>query len=243
MSLSNKKNKAVFQSIHQPSIVEQIIDTFKEAILNGELRPGQRLPSELDLAEQLGVGRSAIREAMKIMEALGVVTIKQGSGTFIVDKPSPKMLNPLVFAIMLEAGMAMDFYELRYSTQVSYCELAAQKATAEDWERIQHAAEALEAFIQKSGFDRTEFCNLDLDFHVAIMEATHNPLILRIGRTVEELFFTSIHISLSGSGNVVNHHRLIMEAMRDGSPLKIRDAVAHSIQYWKEELETHSTDE
>ena len=136
MAAAQKRKSFEFQSIHQPSVVEQIIETFKEYILRGELRPGQRLPSELELTQQLGVGRSAVREAMKVLEALGVVNIRQGDGTYIADKPSPKLLNPLMFAIMLEAGMAIEFYELRLSTQIGYCELAAQKANENDWVKL-----------------------------------------------------------------------------------------------------------
>jgi GntR family transcriptional repressor for pyruvate dehydrogenase complex len=232
----NKKDFA-FHSIHQPSVVEQIIETFKTHIMKGELRPGQRLPSETELSQQLGVGRSAVREAMKILEAMGVVTIQQGNGTFISDKPSSKLLNPLMFAIMLEAGMALEFYELRYTTQVGYCELAAEKATEADWQAIETAATALEKYVENPDYDFKTLCDLDLQFHYAILDATHNPLIIKIGRTVEELFFNSFYTSMSGSGNIVRHHQIIMNGLRDGSPQAIRQAVATSLDYWKKEVE------
>lgn len=226
-----------FQSIHQPSVVEQIIETFKEYILRGELRPGQRLPSELDLCQQLGVGRSAVREAMKVLEAMGVVVIRQGDGTYVADKPSSKILNPLMFAIMLESNSSREFYELRYTTQVGYCELAAQKATKDDWALIERTAAELEQYVERPDHDHKTLCDLDLTFHVAILNATHNPLVIKIGRTVEELFFNSIYTSMSGSGNIVKHHQIIIAALRDGDPLHIRRAVAISLDYWREEVE------
>lgn len=226
-----------FRSIQQPSVVEQIIETFKQSIMSGELVPGQRLPSELELSQQLGVGRSAVREAMKILEAMGAVTIQQGNGTFIAEKPSSKLLNPLMFAIMLETGVASEFYELRYSTQVSYCELAAQKATDDDWEKIEQAATALENFVKKPEHDTQILADLDFAFHAVILEATHNPLVQKIGLTVEELFFRSFYKSMSGSGNIVRHHHLIIDALRDGNPLRIREAVATSLEYWKDEVQ------
>ena len=237
MTSSSQRDSFEFRSIHQPSVVEQIIESVKQAIMRGELRRGQRLPSELELSQQLGVGRSAVREAMKILEAMGVVVIQQGSGTFIADKPSSKLLNPLMFAIMLEAGMALEFYELRYTTQVGYCELAAEKATDEDWERIEAARKYLEGYVKRPEIDPQTLCDLDLAFHAAILEATHNPLIMKIGLTVEELFFNSIYTSMSGSGNIVKHHQILVEALRDGSPATIRAAVATSLDYWRVEVE------
>ena len=148
-----------------------------------------------------------------------------------------------MFAIMLEAGMALEFYELRYTTQVGYCELAAQKATARDWEHIRAAAKAIEDYAQQADSDHQTLCDLDLDFHFAILNATHSPLIIKIGRTVEELFFNSIYTSMSGSGNIVRHHEILMEALENGDPTVIRDAVATSLAYWKEEVERQADEE
>ena len=74
-----------------------------------------------------------------MLEALGVVDIKRGDGTYIVDRPSPALLSPLVFAIMLEAGMGSELLELRVIIEVGYCQLAAEKATPEDWQKIEVA--------------------------------------------------------------------------------------------------------
>ena len=98
-----------FQTLTRPKAVEDIVETFKQAIIHGDLQPGQRLPSEAELSQQLGVGRGTVREAMKMLEALGVVNIKRGDGTYITDKPSPTLLSPLMFAIMLEPRTSDPF--------------------------------------------------------------------------------------------------------------------------------------
>ncbi|MCB0029503.1 MAG: FadR family transcriptional regulator, partial [Anaerolineales bacterium] len=126
-------NGATFEPLKRPNAVEDIINTFKEAILHGQLKPGQRLPSEAELCEQLGVGRGTIREAMKMLRALGVVKIQQGDGTYIADKPTASALNPLVFALLLETGSGTDLLELRALLEIGGYQLAAQKAAAEDW--------------------------------------------------------------------------------------------------------------
>lgn len=231
-----------FQTIKRPSVVEEIIESFKQALIHGELRPGQRLPSEAELAQQLGVGRTALREAMKMLEALGVVNIQQGDGTHIVDEPSPSLLNPLVFAIMLEAGMGAELLELRSLVQVGYCQLAAQKATPEDLERVAEAAQAWESYARRTDRDVDRLTELDLDFHYAILYATHSPLVIKIGRTVEELFFASIRSTVSKIEGLewgIEGHRHILQAIRDGDPEAVRQAVVASLDYWGKEVSVH----
>ncbi|NDJ75817.1 MAG: FadR family transcriptional regulator [Chloroflexi bacterium] len=229
-----------FRSIQQASVVDQIIETFKHALINGELKPGQRLPSEAELVQQFGVGRSAIREAMKILQALGVVRIQQGNGTYIVDEPTPSILDPLIFALLLETAMSDDLVELRRLFEIGYCELAAQHATEGDWEAIKQAAVALEEYTAQPNPEVEILARLDLAFHHTILKASHNPLVLRLGQAIEELFFASMRNTYLAVNDNLDYatkfHREIMHALHDGNPEKIRAAVEGSLVYWREEV-------
>ncbi len=227
---------STFQTLTRPNAVDDIVDVFKQAIIRGDLHPGQRLPSEAELREQLGVGRGTVREAMKMLEALGVVDIKRGDGTYIVDKPSSALLSPLVFAIMLEAGMGSELLELRSIIEVGYCQLAAEKATPEDWQRIETAQLAFEDYARSPDWQVDELARRDLDFHYAILDATHNPLLIKIGRTVEELFFASMRGTLlkifDTAHNVehsINIHCHLMDTLRQGDLQAISDSVNESL--------------
>lgn len=230
-----KRNSSItFHAIQQPSVVELIIENVKQALIRGELHSGDRLPSETELAEQLGVGRSAVREAMKVLEAIGVVNIRRGDGTYIVEQASDALLSPLVFAVMLEAGMTTELFELRFLIQVGYTQLAAENATPEDFARIETAAQALEVYNSQERLDVDRATELDLAFHFAVMEATHNPLVIKIGRAVEELFFSSIQSALLSSLYWAHEsHRRIIQAMHGGDPKDIREAVDFSLVRWK----------
>jgi GntR family transcriptional repressor for pyruvate dehydrogenase complex len=234
-----KENVSPFHTINRPSMVEAIIQSFEHALVHGDLTPGQRLPSESELMQTLGVGRTALREAMKKLEALGVVRIQQGDGTYLADKPSPSQLNPLVFALLLESKTGNELLELRLMVQAGYCQLAAQKASSEDWERIEEAAAAWECYGGEPGRDIDRLTDLDLAFHFAILEATHNPLVIRIGRTVEELFIASIKATVSKAAGLqwgIGGHRRLIGALRSGEPDAIRKAVAQGLAYWGEEV-------
>src|SRR5665647_750365 len=86
------------------SVVNQVLDKFKEALIYKELKPGDRLPSESELSSNLGVGKSSIREAIKMLQVVGVVESRQGEGTFICNILKNDSLNPLVFQLIFEQG-------------------------------------------------------------------------------------------------------------------------------------------
>lgn len=236
------KQAIVFQSIQQPTVVDQIIEIIKDALIQGELSSGQKLPSEPELARQLGVGRSAVREALKVLQAIGVVESRRGSGTYIVDEPSARLLNPLSFAIMLGTDVSSELIELRVMIEIGYCELAASQATDEDLKDIEQTAKSLEASFA-DGIGHEKLAHLDLEFHYAILEATHNPLVQKIGRTVEELFFSSIRDTFREPDNVkqaIRAHNDIIQALRSRDLQQIRTAIVNSLNNtpWKDEVKT-----
>ncbi len=209
--------------------------------MRGELSPGQKLPSEPELARQLGVGRSAVREALKVLQAIGVVESRRGSGTFIVEEPSDRMLNPLSFAILLGTNVSSELIELRVMIEIGYCELAASQATSDDMDRIEAAAMKLESALSYANHE--ELARLDLNFHYAILEATHNPLVQKIGRAVEELFFNSISNNFREGENVkqaVAAHKDIIDALQSKDLHQIRTAIVDSLNNtpWKDQVRT-----
>ncbi len=228
-----------FQPLKRENVVGDIIEAFKQAIIQGELKPGQRVPSETELREQFGVGRGAIREAMKVLEATGVVNIKQGNGTYIVDEPSPALFNPLAFAIMLEADMGQELLELRSLIQVGYCRLVAIHAMEDDWNKLNEAEGAFKTYARSPQRDVDELTKLDLDFHKALLGATHNPLVIKIGQTVEEIFFASIRATLSKMGDLewaIESHEQIIKAIKSGDQENICNVVVASLAHWGEEI-------
>jgi len=115
--------------------------------------------------------------------------------------------------------------------QIGYCELAASRADDADWASIDEAALALEKAFDNHA-DHTDLASLDLEFHYAILEATHNPLVRKIGRTVEELFFSSIRENFRQRNHVkqaIDAHRNILAALRSQKLDDIRSAIVDSL--------------
>ena len=103
----------LFVAKDSSSAPDHVIDQIKELLLAGKLRPGDRLPSEFELASGLGVSRGSIRAAMKALEVCGVVDIRRGDGTYICDHVNTKRFNPLVFSLALLGPDIAQLAQLR----------------------------------------------------------------------------------------------------------------------------------
>jgi GntR family transcriptional repressor for pyruvate dehydrogenase complex len=240
----DSKKKQFFPKIKRAGVADEIIAMIKEAMMSDELHPGDRLPTETELAEQLGISRNAVREAMKMLSALGVIDIRRGDGTYITEEPSSRVLNPLVFAILMKTKTSKELVELRTMTEIGYCQLAAENATDSDMALIEKAKEAWEAYAQGPQPDIEQLAKLDLGFHYAILDATHNSLVITMGQLVEELYSSSIRDALSNKTVLewaFKGHQRILDAIRTRDPETVRQAVLYSLIYWGSELNRDTT--
>jgi len=239
-------NSNTFSNLKRKAVAEDIIEAFKRALIIGDLQPGNRIPSEIELAQKFGVGRSALREAMKMLSAMGVVDIRQGDGTYITSAPSLSMFRPLSFAILLEMGFTDELYEFRELIQVGYCQLAGRKATEEDLQRIEEANEAWVNLAQSPDHTIESLVQQDLNFHYAVLDATHNQFIINLGRSIEELFFASMRRTISNDEGLyrgIEGHKIILNAIRSRNQEKIGTAVMESLKNWERGLRQKTSTE
>jgi len=215
------------------SVVSLAIARITDALLRKSLRPGDYLPSETELAKTLRIGKSSVREAVKMLQAMGVVEVRRGQGTVLRRHPGPDYLSPLVFQLIMESGYPDDLIELRLMFEAAYAVMAMERATAEDQERIREAMARLERAIDSG----TPAAEDDIAFHLAILKATKNPLVIRIAETIFQLFKPSISVSMQHiAPRAVQDHRRIFDAFRSGDAVQLRTAVLKSYDGWKESL-------
>lgn len=228
-----------FQRVQRGSVVGEILAIFTEKFSLGQLKPGDKLPSEAQLMQQMGVGRTALREAVRMMTAFGVIEVRQGDGMYVSREPSASILNPLVVALVSQMGARNDLLELRKMLEIGYCLLAAENASEEDFRKIEAAAAKFEELpLTEETVDTVT--QADLNFHYELIAATHNPLIYKICVTMEDLFFTSIRDTLRKSEGRkwgIEGHRQIVRAIRENDPEKIRQAVLNSLKRWSLDLQ------
>ena len=144
------------KKINNVSVVQQVIDNLTEAMLNRQLRPGDKIPTEAELAESMGVGRNSIREAVKILVYLGVLEIRRAEGTFVCDGFSESMIDPMIYGIILDKEDSYEnLMELREMMEVGVMQLAMKKVTQKELDVLKNKLEDIHKEIHK-GPDNVE---------------------------------------------------------------------------------------
>ena len=160
-----------------------VVDQIREYFLDGELQPGEKLPTERELAARFNVSRTSVREALRKLEIKGIIEIKQGSGSFIKTPECHTLGDDLSSTIIkTEKKLIYEMLELRQALEVECAFLASQRATSEDIERI---GKALEMMVQVKN-DVELGIQADLSFHINIVLASHNSIFLQLFQTLSE---------------------------------------------------------
>jgi GntR family transcriptional repressor for pyruvate dehydrogenase complex len=205
--------------VNRKRLYQQVADDIERRILDGTLVPGSRLPSEQEMADEYGVSRNVIREALKRMKEHGLVYIRTGSGTYI-SKPSTKPVSDALHRLLRHSNTTISiahFYEIRRMLEPESARLAAERAHQEDIEAIQAAYDLME----RSRNNSDTWSRADLQFHLAVTTAAHNPLIESVVDPLTEPLRELIAVGLnepSGAQAGLEAHRSILEAIQNHNP-------------------------
>ena len=172
--------------IKSESVVQQIIDTLIGAMIRRELRPGDQIPTEMELAESLGVGRNSVREAIKILVYFGVLEIRRPEGTYVCDGFTETMIDPIIYGIILDkAGSYEYLMELREIMEAGVMKLAMKNAEPEEFESLRIQLDRMKREIEIGNVDR--IFHEDNEFHRIVTSMGHNPLVQKIEGVVQTL--------------------------------------------------------
>lgn len=221
---------------HPKTVVDVVVEWFRDELYRGNLKPGDWLLSEDALAQSLGVGRTSLREALKVLMALGVIEVVRGKGTRVARSPGEKVLAPLAFGLILEENTSRDLFQLRRIIELGSLDLLVESATDDDLELIE--AQALEfARLAETGASPRELAVADVAFHRTMLEATKNPLLALVGSTVFGLFQRTMERRLSmpdGPSRAAEDHRNLVRALRRRDLPLLRQVVEESLTVWSE---------
>jgi DNA-binding FadR family transcriptional regulator len=191
------------------TLVNIISDYLVDRILAGELKPGDKLPSDRDLSALFNVGRTSIREALKVLSVLGMINILPGQGSFIASDSTEFFLTPLSWTFLLGEKNLEHVISVRNVLEIESARLAALKASPEDLSSLQEIFEHSKNAYTESNYQL--FLDLDLDFHLAIAECSHNPILHNLLLTSRKLIK---HISKSGMLNLADLGAVYQEHTR-----------------------------
>lgn len=209
-------------------LADAIADHIQQLILEGTLRPGERLLSERDLAAKLDVSRPSIRDALNKLMERGLVTSDQ-QGVASVSQSVGKSLRDPLMLLMDNPDARIDVMELRSVMEAAAAGYAAERASALDIESLKRCFSAILAAHESNDID--EIARSDADFHFAIYEASHNVMMLHFMRNIEDIIRSNVYLNRKNlyehntqRESQLHEHQAIYEAIIARDPQKAQDA-------------------
>jgi GntR family transcriptional repressor for pyruvate dehydrogenase complex len=227
----------MYTPVQSERLYEQIVQQIEQSIVTGELKIGDQLPSERELAEQFGVSRTAVREAIKALREKGLVEILVGRGTFVANGTSDLVRDSLNLLVKFDSAKGfLHLVEVREIMEPEIAALAATHITEEYLSAMQDAMDKMEA----SMGNIEEFVEADLDFHLALAEATQNPVIPALLDPIIDLMREQ-RILITLIKGVAQHgqynHKIIIEAIKRKDPAAAREAMRNHLEQIRKDFE------
>ena len=162
-----------FETIQRQTVTEQAIRQIRDLVTSGKLMPGHRLPPERSLSEMLGVSRPSLREAIRALTAMGILEIRQGSGTYVSSLSAELLTHPLSLVLASNGKSLQGLFEVRLMLEVAAARWAASVISSEDLNRLAELDRQSHEHID----DLERFIEDDIAFHHTIHEASANPVL------------------------------------------------------------------
>lgn len=229
--------------INNESVVQQVINKITDAIIAGELKPGDRIPTELELAEAFHVSRNSLRSAIQTLRAYGVLEVRRPEGTFVCEKATPQMLYPMILSIIVnnDKTAVKDIVQLREIIDYGVSNLIVQRGLEpEDEANLEEIYADMVEKLRAEDYDIEAIVAVDMAFHVAMAEATHNSMVVMLNEFLLNLTSESRYrtirkcFELNDREYLVKTHRAHLDAIKKLPGTNLEEALEYSYYYWKD---------
>ncbi len=179
-------------------VADVVAERIERLIVDGVLKVGQALPSERRLCEKLGISRSALREGLRVLRGRGIIETSQGRGSFVAELFGNHDASPLMHLFNSQPRTLYDLLEVRALLESESARLAALRGTDADFVLLRRRyEEMLAAHASEQGADPREHARLDHAFHLAICEASHNPVLVHTLQSLTDLMLSTVFASVN----------------------------------------------
>lgn len=214
-------SQEVFQRI---SLIDRIVNDIKGRIMSQQLNEGDLLPSQEEMANNLGVSRASLREALNRLTLMGLVEIKHGVGTFIRAARPEFLINSISSLIIMDHSSAEELLQARQLIEPAVTALAAECATQSEIENIRAVLSAMEGEFRTGLIEN--YKEKDTQFHMLIAAGSHNRVLTKVVQAIRELLpgviFKAFAESHSLQASAMTYHRKIFESLRRRDPERAR---------------------
>jgi DNA-binding FadR family transcriptional regulator len=219
----------LFEKKTKVSAVDLVIDSIKQILIEKKILPGDLLPSEQALADSLGVGRGSVREALKILDAFGIIDIIHGDGTYIATSANKKIFDPLIYSMILASSDSNELIQLREVVEIGIISTIIDHATNEDIAKLQAVHDEYEELGRRGESDLAVLNACDIKFHRTLAALTHNHLIENMYNFVIDIFAPTINAQFG-----LERHRQVMAAIAKRDKAAAILAERQHIATWKQ---------
>jgi len=240
------------QPIAPKRLADTIVEQLETMILEGTMQPGQRLPPERALAEQFGVSRPSLREAVQRLAAKGLLISRQGGGNFVTEHLGASFSDPLIRLLENRPEAHRDLLEFRRTLEADCAYYAAQRATEVDQELLTRAWQELDNCYRSPSEENIEREGAaDAGFHMAIAEASHNIVLLHTMRNLFNLLKKDIVTNIGGMYSkdaatrqgLIEQHQALFSAIMEGRAEDARAIAGEHIGFVQQAISAHSESE
>ncbi len=225
-----------FEPVLQEKLSHGVIRQIEGLILRGILRPGERLPSERELSERMGVSRPSLREALANLQDRGLLSSKAGAGVYVADVLGSAFAPALIKLFATHDEAVFDYLSFRRDMEGLAAERAARLASDTDLKVIDTIFQKMETAHQKR--NPADEANLDADFHLSIIEASHNIIMLHMMRSMYELLREGVFYNRSimfkqrmTRDTLLDQHQAINTALQARDPHAARAAIEAHLDF------------
>jgi GntR family transcriptional regulator, transcriptional repressor for pyruvate dehydrogenase complex len=207
----------LIQPIKKRRVAEEVADRVRGMILEGTFPPAQPLPSERDLAERFGVSRGAIRDALRVLETIGLIETRHGQGTFPQELTVDRLVAPLASVMSYRTDMQDELLDVRRMFEPAVARAAATRATEEDFADLERMLDAQRLKLKTGQSPIVE----DTSFHALLARSTQNRVVVSIMAILNDLLVESRKLTLSQKGRPeqsIKGHEAVIAALRRRDP-------------------------
>ncbi len=222
------------------SAVDHVFDSIVNSIINGQVKPGDKLPTEMEFCQMLGVGRNSMREAIKKLEAFGIVAIRRAEGTFVSDSYNHDMLAPVLYGLLIGNRDKEEFIKFRAVMDIGVMFLACDSITALDMRELKNILEQIKSETYSVIPDVDTIISLDQKFHKRIADIVRSKMTSDIADYVNQITLPSRQqsikqILLSGQQEwFINTHEALLDILERGSLNEVVAAITEHYKHWKQ---------
>jgi len=221
--------------IDRAHISDTVLQELLDQLISGALKVGDRLPSDAEIAEQIGAGRNSVREAMKVLQVLGFIERRQGDGSY-VSAGGSNAFEILLFALIARIQEPHELVELRKVFEVGVVELLISRISDARIAELEALSERIEKLQERDPFPLDEAVACDIDFHMAIVESTGNQALMALANVIMRMVQRSMKNHLSdrkGFADAVRGHKDTLEALKKRDRKGAIEEINRSFDIWQ----------